>query len=191
LPSTATCCGSQQPARGALERLERVAGVVGEKAGRPRPQASEELDLIVLERERLEAARKLDAFGRPSVAARPPMELVRDALQHREDSAHVPLGTRQHVVVEHVPAVVDRQRMGRAPLLPHAAKPAAPRTTARRDRVARPDVAAGHKLQADVIVRDTADLYRRDVPPLLGEPLGCRNVVLERDRHVDLVGFGE
>ena len=94
---------SKRPRRRA-QRLEIIARIIGEEHRRPRPQAREQFDLIVLQRQRFQAAGELDAPVLPA--------------QHGEHRLDVVARTGQQIVVEDVPAVDDRQQPGNRIALP-------------------------------------------------------------------------
>jgi hypothetical protein len=76
-----------------FKRFEGVAGIVGEEHARARAQGGQQVDLVVLKRERLRAASELHA---PFLSR-----------QHDEHGLHVRARASEQVVVEDIPAIDD------------------------------------------------------------------------------------
>src|SRR5215471_10743944 len=101
----------------------------------------------------------------------------------------MPFGGGKKIVVQHVPAIIDRHRKNLVPFLPDSTKPTSSWAAARSDRIAFFDVAAWNELKAVVSISDPADFDRSDVLPLFGQSFSFRLVPSERNRDVHLVGF--
>jgi len=157
----------KQSARGILKRFEFVAWIVSEKHVRPRCQAREQVNLVILKRKRLQTAREFDAA------------LL--APKHDERGFDMLTRTSEQIVVQDVPAIDDREQARDRIAFPNRAKPAAPRATAGCEDIARLDIAARNKLRASIAIGNAADFYRRDETPLLGEALAERFVISECD----------
>lgn len=167
----------KQSARRAFKRLEGVSRIVGPKAVGPRSKRRKQFNLIVLERKRLESASEFDA---PILSRK-----------HGEHSADVRLRAGEQVVIEHVPAVDNRQQAWNRVAFPYGAKPTATGTATRREHVAALDISPRNELVAAIAVCHSADLDRCHALPLFRQPLGIRPVVRESAINVNLVRLVE
>jgi hypothetical protein len=168
----------QQTPRSIRQWLEFVAGVVGKKTGRTRFQTGEQIDVIILQRQRIQSAGE---FGTACLPA-----------QHGKNFFDVRTRAGKQIVIQYVPPIGDhRKRRGFPVLSPGAAKPAAAGTATRGDYITVPEITSGNELQFFFAVGWAAEIDWRDVSPGVGQLFCHRNVRGEGHGHVHLVRFVE